>query len=413
MPGEVHAKADSARPLGIGWRLTRVCGWGVYGINLLAELAADGRHVPLPLIAPLVNAESYPPHQAALEAAIARHEHFARACTGRAGEKVVCPFPVLHPLGNRLDLLFQDQVVIAPGMRAVGTPNVGVVFFENTNLGLGAIARAAEYDAIIAGSTWNRQVLDAHGIANVQSVHQGVDPAIFHPAPSVGVGPFRDRYVVFSGGKLEYRKGQDIVVAAFKAFHARHPDALLAVAWQNIYPPETLSSLERRGHVEGAPSVDERGFLDISEWLHRNGLPEGSFLDLGSFSNHMAGQILREVDVAVFPNRCEGGTNLVAMECMACGVPAILSANTGHLDLIGEDHCFALNSQSAVEPPSLAVGVDGWGESDVEEIVDRLESAYADRAEAERVGQAGAEFMRDWTWKLQAGRLVSALEGIC
>ncbi|MAF11690.1 hypothetical protein CMK11_14680 [Candidatus Poribacteria bacterium] len=320
---------------------------------------------------------------------------------------------MLHPLGNRLDLLFQDQVVIAPGMRAVGTPNVGVVFFENTNLGLGAIARAAEYDAIIAGSTWNRQVLDAHGIANVQSVHQGVDPAIFHPAPSVGVGPFRDRYVVFSGGKLEYRKGQDIVVAAFKAFHARHPDALLAVAWQNIYPPETLSSLERRGHVEGAPSVDERGFLDISEWLHRNGLPEGSFLDLGSFSNHMAGQILREVDVAVFPNRCEGGTNLVAMECMACGVPAILSANTGHLDLIGEDHCFALNSQSAVEPPSLAVGVDGWGESDVEEIVDRLESAYADRAEAERVGQAGAEFMRDWTWKLQAGRLVSALEGIC
>ncbi|MBT3268996.1 glycosyltransferase family 4 protein [Candidatus Poribacteria bacterium] len=403
---------DSARPLGIGWRLTRVCGWGVYGINLLVELASDGRYVPLPLIAPLVNAESYAPHKAALEAAVARHEQFARACAGRGGEKVVCPFPVLHPLGNRLDLLFQDQVVIAPGMRAVGTPNVGVVFMENTNLGLGATARAAEYDAMVAGSTWNTQVLKAHGIANVRSVFQGVDPAIFHPAPSVGVGAFKDRYVVFSGGKLEYRKGQDIVVAAFKAFHARHPDALLAVAWQNIYPPETLSVLERTGYVEGVPSLDARGFLELREWLLGNGLPEGSFLDLGSFSNHMAGQILREVDVALFPNRCEGGTNLVAMETMACGVPVILSANTGHLDLIREDHCFALKTQSPAEPPSRAVGVDGWGESDVDEIVDALETAYADRAEAARVGRAGAEFMADWTWESQAGRLITALEAI-
>jgi hypothetical protein len=42
-------------------------------------------------------------------------------------------------------------------------------------------------------------------------------------------------------------------------------------------------------------------------------------------------QILREIDVAVVPNRFEGGTNLVAMECMACGMPVILSANTGYL----------------------------------------------------------------------------------
>jgi glycosyltransferase involved in cell wall biosynthesis len=44
--------------------------------------------------------------------------------------------------------------------------------------------------------------------------------------------------------------------------------------------------------------------------------------------------VLQEMNVAVFPNRAEGGTNLVAMECMACGLPVILSGNTGHLDLI-------------------------------------------------------------------------------
>ena len=57
-------------------------------------------------------------------------------------------------------------------------------------------------------------------------------------------------------------------------------------------------------------------------------------LDLGRVPNAGMPRILRECDVAVFPNRAEGGTNLVAMKCMACGVPTILSANTGHLDLI-------------------------------------------------------------------------------
>ena len=44
--------------------------------------------------------------------------------------------------------------------------------------------------------------------------------------------------------------------------------------------------------------------------------------------------VLRRADVALFPNRCEGGTNLVAMEAAAVGVPVVLSANTGHLDVI-------------------------------------------------------------------------------
>ena len=39
-------------------------------------------------------------------------------------------------------------------------------------------------------------------------------------------------------------------------------------------------------------------------------------------------------DTALFPNRCESGTNLVAMEAMAAGIPVILSNNSGHLDLI-------------------------------------------------------------------------------
>ena len=43
----------------------------------------------------------------------------------------------------------------------------------------------------------------------------------------------RGRFVVFSGGKLEHRKGQDVAVAAFRDFQKTHPQLrpLLVTAW--------------------------------------------------------------------------------------------------------------------------------------------------------------------------------------
>jgi glycosyltransferase involved in cell wall biosynthesis len=118
--------------------------------------------------------------------------------------------------------------------------------------------------------------------------------------------------------------------------------------------------------------------------------------------------VLREMDVALFPNRAEGGTNLVAMECMACGVPTILSANTGHLDLIEDGNCYPLTQQAPVAGQGAGVGpVPGWGESDVEEILDALERAYRDRSDARRRGRKGAEKLQDLTWAATAAAMKS------
>jgi glycosyltransferase involved in cell wall biosynthesis len=113
------------------------------------------------------------------------------------------------------------------------------------------------------------------------------------------------------------------------------------------------------------------------------------------------------MDVAVFPNRGEGGTNLVAMECMACGVPTIMSRNTGHLDLVEDGACLSLDDQAPLQGPLEGpVGdVAGWGESSIDELVDLLERAYLDREAARRIGAAGAEFMRRFTWSETARQL--------
>ena len=137
-----------------------------------------------------------------------------------------------------------------------------------------------------------------------------------------------------------------------------------------------------------------------------NGIRPDQFLDLGVVPNALLAPILREADAAIFPNRCEGGTNLVAMEAMACGVPTILSANTGHLDLLRDGAALALTDQRPI--PSAP----GWRESSIEEILAALETLYTDRAKARQVGTAGARLLSGLTWAKTAAemkRIISAL----
>ena len=209
-----------------------------------------------------------------------------------------------------------------------------------------------------------------------------------------------DRFLVFSGGKLEFRKGQDIVVEAFRRFHATHPDAVLVTAWHNHWP-QAMAGIDAMGYVAGQPIVRD-GNCETTGWLIANGLRPESVLDLGLQPQAMLAQALREMDVAVFTNRCEGGTNLVAMEAMACGVPTILSANTGHLNLIGRDTVFALEAQAPVTAKVRAFqGTMCWGESDPDEVVAMLERAYDDRAEARRRGAEGAKLLAQLPWDAQ------------
>jgi glycosyltransferase involved in cell wall biosynthesis len=149
----------------------------------------------------------------------------------------------------------------------------------------------------------------------------------------------------------------------------------------------------------------------LPKWLTANGLQPGQFLDLGGVPNHLMGRVLREMDVAVFPNRCEGGTNLVAMECMASGVPTIVSDNTGHKDLVATGAPYILTRQSPVTVPDL--GTEGWGESDVDEIVDKLEQAFTDREDARRRAAAGAAAMAALSWENQVGQLYRTLSAYC
>jgi len=203
--------------------------------------------------------------------------------------------------------------------------------------------------------------------------------------------------VIFSGGKFEFRKGQDIVITAFKRFREKHPEALLVTCWQNLNQPEAVA-FELAGYCRGVPEAAADFGLQLTPWLQQQGLPPDSFIDLPFTHNILMPSVLNDCDVAIFPNRCEGGTNLVAMEAMACGVPTYVSYNTGQKDLVDLIGCGAFKHQQQVKASPDMKTVEDWGETDVGEVVEALEYVYTHRNDAACKARDIAAKMKEWEW---------------
>lgn len=341
------------------WGVSPKYGWGVYGLNLALQWSLEDE---------VEASTAMPIRMRELEVDAIRLRRL-RPFVQRSAPFGSPPADAtrLQALGNGL---VGNHFVDRPGA------DVGVVFFEEP-LDSEAAARGREYAVLIAGSEWNRELLVDAGLPHVERIWQGVDESLFHPAPRRGLYP--DRFLIFSGGKAEPRKGQDLVVKAFRIFADRHDEAMLVTAWHSPWP-------------QLAVGMD----LDLARFADR-------VIDVGHLSNGQMPAVYRECDVGLFPNRAEGGTNLVAMECLACGLPTILSKNTGHRELIGLGDWRRVWPLCEQKPSTVCFGF----ESDVDEIVDLLEQAFV-----AFVPPATFPILQGLTWSATAARLLSIVESL-
>jgi len=386
-----------AKRVVLGWQISTAHGWGVYGLNLALNWASDPQLETATSFVLEPNLIDIDPLRARAIGSFVRHSLELNNVLRRyANGRMEYDGIFLANLNNDFQHLLSAHNVVV-----VGKPSIGVIFLENRP-SPETVGRVKDFPCIVTGSVWNEQVLRAYSINCVRTIHQGIDPTLFHPGPKCGL--FKDRFLIFSGGKPEYRKAQDIVMAAFRVFSKRHPESLLVTAW-NTFWPGSIRSLDWSKLLPPVP-INQSNQIDVRGWAAAQQIPGDQILDLGYVPNYRMAEILREMDVALFPNRAEGGTNLVAMECMACALPTILSRNTGHVDIIESDNCYTLDDQrQTLYGFSDVGGVTGWGESQVDEVVERLEQVFSDPDEAARRGTRAAERLAQLTWGATAEKM--------
>ena len=399
----VASPAPVRQPVMIQFTVSSFFGWGVYGLNLALHWADDPDVFPLftlPFRMDDIVVDQL--RRNILGRVISESDNVRGTIFRGIGRTGKINAPVLSALSEQLSPFRSANVPFLQG-----TANIGIIFFLDTKFTPAAHEEARRNDLIVAGSSWNRDVLVANGIKHTKLVIQGIDPTLFHVAErSMKLG---DSFLIFSGGKLEYRKSQDLVLLAFKRFRERHPEAVLVTAWHSPWPG-VAATMQINSTVPPVPFT-QKGQVDVRAWASVVGIPPESVIDLGAVPNAEIAPILREMDVGLFPNRCEPGTNLVAMECMACGMPLVISRNTGHTDIMSADNCYPLDMQRPVPScPPMAIGTDGWGESDLDEIVERLEEVWRDRAEARRRGLAGAAQIAQLSWGNQLRKLKEVIQ---
>lgn len=376
---------DNKRRLCFDWEISDHSGWGIYGSNLLMYGQKNQHFQPVPLVKPSF---LYP-----LDPLL--HKFLTEG---------------LPPPNTQINMTSQDILLSSLGNSNAPDAkkefrNIGVIFSERNPLPKDEIQKLKNFEFLIAGSSWNASALKECGI-KTHTVIQGIDLDLFRPMPKRHL---KDKFVVFSGGKLEYRKGQDIALKAFSRLAAKHDDVVLLTAWRS--PSE----------VQFAATINESGLCDpfefsgdigksTREWILKNGIKLEQVISIDSTPNRLMPEIYREIDLAVFPNRCEGGTNLVAMEALAFGLTCLISKNTGHLDIIRGANCLPLTQQKSCLPLTLQnsinkEGFTDWGESSIDEMVDLMEEVYQGRMKINPM--VARESMLSYSWENTINSMLS------
>lgn len=282
--------------------------------------------------------------------------------------------------------------------------NIGYCFFESEIVAYRFIPEAARrWDHIVAGSSWCEYHLRIAGMNRTSTILQGIDPAVFS---SMAPRPDDGRFVVFSGGKFEFRKGHDLVIAAMRAFMKRHPEVFLACAWHNHWPA-SIKTMEQSNVINFRMNdlPCDQLFLRL---LAENEIPLERVILYPVTDNRNMRQAYISSDVGLFPNRCEGGNNMVMCEYMACGRPVIASNMTGHMDVVNGENALCLTQYDPVIALHEGKPAGVWFEASVDEMLAFLEQAFENRDMLEKVGSAAGASMKELSWG-EAARKFHAL----
>ena len=248
-----------------------------------------------------------------------------------------------------------------PSCLSWGNKNIGYMFYEKETVSSEQLHNLRKFDVVVAGSEWNANIIRKYGV-KCEAIPQGVDQEIFKYKKR----QHNDKFIVFSGGKWESRKQQKVVIEAFKILSEKHKDVMLIASWDNLF--------------------NHNAYKEIHESI--NDIP--NILYIGMQSHKNLANFMSETDIGVFPNTCEGGTNLVLMEYLSCGRPGVVNISTGQKDVTHEDYAYCMDGKNLLD-----------------DTVSLLEHCYLHRDEVAKKGKLAHKAMARFSWDKMAERFLS------
>jgi glycosyltransferase involved in cell wall biosynthesis len=258
-------------------------------------------------------------------------------------------------------------------------------------------ARAAA-DRVWVPSEYVRERFVAAGLPAgiVEVVPNGYDPDRFGPDGAAMELPTHASCVfLFVGGTI-WRKGVDVLLAA----------------WEEAFGPDDDVALVIKDFGTGSWYRGQTSQSLVQEFAGRDDVAPVVYLDHEIPAREMA-SLYRGADVLVAPYRGEGFC-LPALEAMACGVPVIHTGTGPTGEFVPESGGWALGASQVALPaevslPELA-GDGHVQEVDHAELVVALRQAAANADDRRARGRAAAEAARNYTWTAVSQRAKESLD---
>ena len=176
---------------------------------------------------------------------------------------------------------------------------------------------------------------------------------------------------------------------------------MLLTNWYNKWP-HSFNTMAVTPHIKFSGLAENNYNHTINKILTDNGIDLRRVISVPPVPNTSLARIYKNTDIGLFPNRCEGGTNLVLMEYMACGKPTIASYNSGHKDILTSENSIKIEEMKQIKINKERRDVAVWDEPNLDEIISHLEWAYNNRESLKLIGNKAGEDLCQTTWAKSA-----------
>ncbi len=273
-------------------------------------------------------------------------------------------------------------------------PRVGFTIFELDTFTAGELHHLRNQDALLVCSDWARDIVRQNGVTDipVHVVPLGVDREVFHAQ----VPPARQfsETTFLQVGKLEPRKGQRELLAAFEA----------------AFTPKDAVRLVL---VCGNPFVSKAQMDELLTPFRRSPMASRiTLLTQELASQQEVASWMAAADCGVFAARAEGW-NLEALEMLAMGREVIATNYSAHRQFLTAEvaRLVSIDGLELAYPGRSTGQWAAWGAAQHEQLVTHLRAVHAQRQQHGRqVNAAGLDAAMRFSWDAAAGHLLQALE---